>query len=99
MGRIFTIGTRKRSTRTLEEQARRAINNASPDNVKLLESAIEDIDNTDYTEARNKISTVKAYIDDASTQLANAINAIDGQSYEYAKSNVAYAIMDIMNQI
>lgn len=92
MGRIFTIGTRKRCTRTLEEQAQRAVNNAKSAPVIALDDAIQLIDSEDYANAIIEINGVKSNLQNAINNLNSAVTNINDGYYEQAKAQIAEAI-------
>lgn len=105
MSKIFGIGTRKRCTAVLEEQARKAINESALPLLKDLNEAPEHIDkiesyeDAEFMEAYNAIVYSKGYIDAASAQLANAKTAMENQDYETAKSYIANAINELTQQL
>lgn len=92
MGRIFTIGTRKRCTRVLEEQAQRAVDNAKSAPVVALEDAIQSIDDGEYSDAILNINAVISNLQSAINDLNSAVTNINGGYYEQAVSQITQAI-------
>lgn len=95
MSRIFTIGTRKRCTRVLEEQAQRAVDKAKSAPVVALEDAISLIEAEDYANAITEINSVKNTLQDAINNLNNAVSNINDEHYETAISQINFAITDV----
>ena len=92
MSRIFTIGTRKRCTNTLEEQAQRAIDKAKSAPVIALEEAIEEIESEDYSDAIADINGVKSNLQNAINNLNNAVADINDGYYDQAIAQITSAI-------
>lgn len=91
MSRIFTIGTRKRSTKTLEEQARKA----QSELVNQLNLAIMAIDNEDYNGASGIVYNQYYKVDAGLTYLNSAMNNIGNQDYDAAKADIQSAIDEL----
>ena len=92
MGKIFTIGTRKRCTRVLEEQAQRAVDKAKSAPVIVLEEAIQFIESEDYSDAIIDINSVKSNLQAAINNLNNAVANINDGYYEQAIAQITQAI-------
>lgn len=92
MSRIFTIGTRKRCTRVLEEQAQRAVDNAKSAPTVALEDAIQFIEDGDYSDAVININGVISNLQTAITNLNNAVTNVNDGYYEQAVSQIIQAI-------
>lgn len=92
MSRIFSIGTRKRCTNTLEEQAQRAIDKAKSAPVIALEEAIQFIESEEYANAIADINGVKSNLQNAINNLNSAVANINDGYYDQAKAQIAEAI-------
>lgn len=92
MGKIFTIGTRKRCTRVLEEQAQRAVDNAKSTQEVVLYDAIQFIEDEDYSDAVVNINVVISNLQNAISNLNSAVTSINDGYYDQAKAQIAEAI-------
>lgn len=92
MSRIFTIGTRKRCTRVLEEQAQRAVDNAKSAPVVALEDAIQFIEDEDYSDAVININGVISNLQNAINNLNSAVTNINDGYYDQAIAQITQAI-------
>lgn len=91
MSRIFTIGTRKRCTRTLEQQARKA----QSDMVNKLNQALIAIGKGEYAEAYGIVYNQYNKVDYGLTYLNSALNNIGGQQYDDAVTDIQHAIEEL----
>ena len=91
MSRIFTIGTRKRSTKTLEEQAKKA----QSEMINQLNAAISAIESEDYNGAYSIIYNQYNRVDYALSYLNSALNDMSGQDYTAALSDIRHAIEEL----
>ena len=92
MSRIFTIGTRKRCTRVLEEQAQRAVDKAKSAQEVALDDAIQFIEDEDYSDAIVNINGVISNLQNAISNLNSAVANINDGYYDQAISQIAQAI-------
>lgn len=92
MGKIFTIGTRKRCTRVLEEQAQRAIDKAKSAQEVSLDDAIQFIEDEDYSDAIVNINGVISNLQNAISNLNSAVANINDGYYDQAISQISQAI-------
>lgn len=95
MSRIFTIGTRKRCTNTLEEQAQRAIDKAKSTQEIALDDSIQRIEAEDYANAIIEINGVISNLQNAINNLNSAVTNINDGYYEQAIAQINLAISNI----
>lgn len=91
MSRIFTIGTRKRCTRTLEQQARKA----QSDMVNKLNQALIAIGEEEYGDAYGIVYNQYNKVDYGLAYLNSALNHIGSQEYDDAATDIQHAIDEL----